>query len=120
MRTSTLSLLFGLLLAGSACAAEPAQPASKDYAGRYALTDGRILTVEQADGTLTATIALRSASINPRFNGAREVVLKPDGMGGFMSTSTPLRISFSQDARGDIAQVRVDEHAAPMVALARR
>jgi hypothetical protein len=120
MRKLTLSLLSAILFAGAAGAAEPAQPALQDYAGQYVLADGRILTVSEDGGTLKAAIAARTATMNPRFNGARNVVLKPDGFGRFTSTSTPLRISFSQDAWGDVAQVRLDEHAAPMIAMARR
>lgn len=120
MRKLTLSLLSGILFAGAAGAAEPAQPPLQEYAGRYVLADGRILTVSENSGTLRAAIAPRNRTMNPRFSGVRDVVLKPDGFGRFTSTSTPLRISFSQDAWGDVVQVSMDERAAPMLALARR
>lgn len=120
MRKSTISLLFGVLLAGSAVAAEPVNNL-QDYAGQYVLADGRILTVAEADGKLTAAIAARPVTqSHARFNTTREVVLKPDGLDSFKSTTTPLQVNFRQDARGDIAQVRLNESAAPMVALARR
>jgi hypothetical protein len=120
MRKLTLSLLSAILFAGAAGAAEPAQPPLQEYAGRYVLSDGRILTVSEDSGTLRAAISPRNPTMDPRFSGARDVVLKPDGLGSFSSTSTPLRISFSQDAGGDVVQVNMDEHAAPMHALARR
>jgi hypothetical protein len=121
MRKSTISLLFGVLLAGAAVAAEPAPANLQDYPGQYVLADGRILTVGEVDGKLTASIAARPLTMSrARHTTGREVVLKADGLGSFKSTSTPLQISFHQDARGDIAQVRLNEDAAPMVALARR
>lgn len=121
MRKSTISLLFGVLLASSAVAAEPASAHLQDYAGQYVLADGRILTVSEADGKLTAAIAPRPITMNrARFSTGREVVLQADGLDSFKSTSTPLQVSFRQDARGDIAQVRLNEDAAPMIAMARR
>lgn len=121
MHKSTISLLFGILLAGSAVAAEPAPANLQDYAGQYVLADGRILTVGEANGTLTASIAARPfTTSSTRHTASREVVLKADGLDSFKSTSTPLQVSFRQDARGDIAQVRLNENATPMVALARR
>ncbi|WP_332878516.1 hypothetical protein [Massilia sp. S19_KUP03_FR1] len=120
MRKSTFSLLFGILLAGSAVAAPAAQPALGDYVGRYVLADGRILTVEEDGGQLSAVITFRTPTLNPRFNGARAMLLKPDGLGSFVATSQALRITFGQDRQGDIAQVSLEDRAAPMIGLARR
>lgn len=121
MYKSTISLLFGVLLAGAAVAAEPVPANLQDYAGQYVLADGRILTVGETDGKLTAAIAARPFTMSStRHAAGREVVLKADGLDSFKSTSTPLQISFRQDARGDIAQVRLNESAAPLMALARR
>lgn len=121
MHKSTLALLFGVLLAGSAVAAEPAPANLHDYAGQYVLADGRILTVSEADGKLTAGIAPRKGTLNnKRYSGGRDVALKAIGLDSFKSTTTPLQIDFRQDARGDVAQVFLNENAVPVVALARR
>lgn len=123
MHKSAISLLLGILITGSACAATPvpAEATLQDYAGHYELADGRILTVTEAGGRLTARIAARSAmAANLHFGSRREVVLLQDGPARFHSTSTPLQINFGQDARGDVAQVRLTEQAEPMRALARR
>lgn len=121
MQKSTITLLFSVLLAGSAVAAEPAPANLHDYAGQYVLADGRILTVSEAGGKLSAGIAARPGALNNvRYSGGRDVVLKANGLDSFKSTTTPLQIDFRQDARGDFAQVFLNEDAAPVVALARR
>lgn len=123
MRQSAISLLLGILITGSAFAAAPVptEATLQDYAGHYELADGRILIVTEAGGKLAARIAARNAMpSNLHFGGPREVVLVQDGPAHFHSTSTPLQINFSQDARGDVAQVRLTEQADPMRALARR
>lgn len=120
MRKITISLLFGLVLCGSAGAAEPSRAAVQDYAGRYELTDGRVLTVSQDQGVLTASIGPRAGTMRARFSSPREFVLAPDGIGGYRASAAPLRIRFSQDGAGDVASVQLDEQAAPQITLARR
>jgi len=120
MRKITVSLLFGILLCGNAGAAEPSRAALQEYAGRYELADGRLLTVSEDKGVLTASIGPRAGTMRTRFSSPREFVLTPDGTGGFRASAAPLRLRFSQDGAGDVASVQLDEHAAPMVALARR
>ena len=123
MHKSAISLLLGILITGSTCAAAPvpAEATLQDYAGQYELADGRILTVTENGDKLTAWIAPRTATLpNPRVSSPREVVLKQVGPAHFRSTSTPLQINFGQDARGDVAQVRLTEQAEPTRMMARR
>jgi len=121
MHQSTISLLFGLLLAGSAVAAEPVQDSAASYAGRYVLADGRILTVSAQDDKLTAVIAANAAAARSMRVGAeREVVLHRNGPGRFVATSSPLQIDFGKDARGDIVQVSTSDVVAPRTPMAQR
>jgi hypothetical protein len=121
MHKSTIALLFGVLLAGTAVAAEPVAANVQDYAGRYVLDDGRILNVDESNGKLTAVITERSGTQkNMRYNGAGEVILKADGLGSFKSTTSPLQITFRQDATGSIEQVNVNERANLTQTIARR
>ncbi|MDQ2821128.1 MAG: hypothetical protein M3Y65_12170 [Pseudomonadota bacterium] len=115
MRQLFPALLLALL-AGPAMAQAP----SADYAGQYRLTDGRVLTIRDNDGTLTAQVARPSATQNNAHTlASREFVLTPVGPGRFRATATPLQITFGQDAAGAIAQVSLDEQA-PLQTLARR
>jgi hypothetical protein len=93
------------LLAGSAMAAAP------DYSGQYQLADGRVLTVKDTDGKLTAQIARAAITQQKRFAEPKEIVLTEVGPDRFRSTSTPLEITFAEGHKGDIAQVSVNEHA---------
>lgn len=112
--------LFPALLLALLASPAMAQDASADYAGQYRLTDGRVLTIKDNDGTLTAQVARRTATQNNGHAiGAREFVLTPVAPGRFKATATPLQITFGQDAAGAIAQVSLDEQAI-LQAVARR
>lgn len=101
------------LFAGSAMAQAPAP----DYSGQYKLADGRVLTINDTDGKLTAQIARPAATQQKRFGEPREIVLTAVGPDRFKATSTPLQITFAQGAAGDVAHVSVDEQSlTPMLA----
>lgn len=89
-----------------------------DYTGQYQLADGRLLTVSDNGGKLTAQIA-RTAITQKRFAASREIALTEVGPDRFKATSMPLQITFGQGATGDIAHVSLDEQA-PAQMLARR
>lgn len=116
----TATLLLASTLAVSAHAAAPAEDLQA-YAGQYALADGRVLTIADDAGNLTAQIVKRAPTMqNSRFSAPRTVALKPAGLGRFTSASSPLEVTFAHDARGDVAQVSLTEQGAAMQGLALR
>lgn len=50
----------------------------------------------------------------------RAIRLQQNAVASFVSTSTPLQITFDADEKGQIAQVSVTERGAPTRGLARR
>lgn len=117
----TATLLIASTFAASAFAATPATEDVHVYTGQYALADGRVLTISDDNGTLTAQIAKRSPTMaNARFSAARTVELKPAGLARFTSTTTPLQITFGEDGKGEVAQVSLTEQGSAMQGLALR
>lgn len=115
MHKLTTALLLGCLMAGAAHAA-PGLDAVQAYAGTYQLADGRMLTVTEQDGLLHASIASRAAAaLKSRTGNSSDVILKEAGPARFVSTSTPLEITFDKGADGDVAQVTLSGRA-PMMA----
>lgn len=93
------------LIAGSALAQSP------DYAGQYRLADGRVLTVSDNDGKLTAQIVRPAITQQNRAATARNIVLTEVGPGRFKAHNLPLQITFGQGVTGAIADVSLDEQA---------
>jgi len=113
-------LLLASTLAVTAHAAAP-QGDYSEYVGRYALADGRVLTIADEGGTLTAQIAKRSATMrNARFSESRTVELKPAGLARFAATASPLQITFGADGKGEIAQVSLTERGDALQGVAER
>lgn len=100
------------LIAGSAMAQTP----DRDYAGQYRLADGRILTVTDNDGRLTAQIARQVLTSQQRSNAPREFVLTEVAPDRFKASFSPLQITFNQGVAGEMAQVTVAEQAPPLLA----
>jgi len=100
------------LLAGSALAQAP----DRDYAGQYRLADGRILTVTDTDGKLTAQIARQAPTSQQRSNSPREFALTEVAPDRFKASTSPLQITFNNGAGGDVAQVTLHEQATPLLA----
>jgi hypothetical protein len=116
MRKFTAALLF-CLATTSAFAATASEP---DYSGEYRLTDGRVLTIGEENGRMTAQIARPLLTQpNERILPARKRVLVQVGPASFKSTSSSLLISFAQGAGSDGALVSVNEQP-PVQALAGR
>ena len=116
MKKLTAAMLLSCLMAGSAFAAV-AEPDAQNYTGSYAMADGRTLTITEHDGQLHARITSRNvAARNARFSAARDVLLKETGPDQFASVSTPLRVSFAQGARGEMAQVTLSDQSESMMA----
>lgn len=125
MRPLLASLLLGISMSVStlSSAAGPtarfAPIAVEDYVGAYGLSDGRILTITERNGTLRAFIGPHH--ISQRIDGSshpRSVPLKQEGPTNFVSPSTPLKIDFAPDPDGYVAALRLTEGAtgAPLVA----
>jgi len=116
------ALLLALSLASTACAATPEALDLHAYAGEYALADGRILSITDDTGQLSAQLSKRGPTMrNARLGETRRVVLKPTGPARFTSTTTtPLQITFAPDGRGEIAQVHLTEQGRAVEGLAQR
>lgn len=100
------------LIAGSALAQAP----DRDYAAQYRLDDGRILTVNDTNGRLTAQIARQTLTSQQRSRSSREFVLTEVAPDRFKASATPLQITFNNVAGSDIAQVTLHEQATPLLA----
>lgn len=115
------ALLLALSLASTACAATPEALDLHAYAGDYALADGRILSITDDTGQLSAQLSKRGPTMrNARLGETRRVVLKPTGPARFTSTTIPLQITFASDGKGEIAQVSLTERGGAVEGLAQR
>lgn len=117
----TAALLLALSVSSTACAATPEAPDLHAYVGEYALTDGRILTINDDAGKLYAQFSKRGPTMrNARFGETRRVALKQAGPGRFISATTTLHIAFASDSEGDFAQVGLTEQGGALEGLAQQ
>ena len=119
MRAPIATLLLCCSLANVAFAAPALADSAAEHAGKYVLSDGRVLTVTEQNGRLFAQLATpRSTENDARLSTPKKVVLHPAGPGVYVSPSTPLQIRFDS-ADGDAVVLNTDAPA-PTPAMARR